>query len=246
MSQRSGVKKQEVPSQKPYFDQQLQVEQEPVEELQLPVDPIKQKTFNDYYRKKAEKNWEYHYATDISFTNKPNFGDVGMQMIANFLRTFWQDLYTITIVLENCGITDRGVGILVAALFEICEEKHIKLDINKISLKDNPITTKGVDYIMYSLRRGQVYYEGDPKEVIEGHRNYYNIKEIDLRGIQMSDEDNSRYYQIVKNYYLDKAESIYGDELYTIYGTPKASYMEDITPAFPAFSIPWSDIELYD
>ena len=245
MSQRSGVNKQKVPSQLPYFEQ-LQVEQLQVE--QLPVVPIQQETLNDYLRKKVEKNWGGHYATDISFTNKPNFGDVGMQMIANFLRTFCQDLYTITIVLEYCGITDRGVGILVAALFEICEEKHIKLDINKISLRGNPITTKGVDYIMYSLRRGQTYYEGDPEEVIEGHQNYYNIKEIDLRGIQMSDEDNSRYYQIVKNYYLDKAEAIYGDKLYTIYGKPKASYMEDITPAlsFSAFSIPWSDIELYD
>jgi hypothetical protein len=243
MSQRSGVNKQKVPSQIPYFEQ-LQVEQLEVE--QLDVDPIQQKTFNDYFRKKAEKNWEYHHLTDISFTNKPKFGDVGMQMIANFLRTFSEDLYTITIVLEYCGITDRGVGILVAALFEICEEKHIKLDINKISLRGNPITTKGFDYIMHSLRRGQVHYEGDPEEDIEGHRNYYNIKEIDLRGIQMSDEDNSRYYKIVIDYYLDKAKSIYGDKLYTIHDRPQACYMEDITPAFSAFSIPWSDIELYD
>ena len=188
------------------------------------IDPQKQLTFDRIIRKKAEKNGEYSFATVIDLSGK-TVGDNGAQMIANFLNTYSYDIYTITILLDNCGITDEGVEILFGALFKIYKDNALKIEIRRISLQNNPITTKGVDYIMSILQRGETFYEGCEK------KHYYSIEKIDLCGIQMTTADNEKYRPILYDYYINRAFSIYGINLYyESEPTPILEYMQTITP----------------
>jgi hypothetical protein len=196
------------------------------------IDPQKQLKFNGIIRKKAEKNGD-EFATVIDLSGK-TVGDNGAQMIANFLNTYSYDIYTITILLDNCGITDEGVEILFGALFKIYKDNALKIEIRRISLQNNPITTKGVDYIMSILQSGETFYEG------EGPNNYYSIQEIDLCGIQMTPADNRKYRGILYDYYINRAFSIYGIKLYSeCEPTPILEYVETITP-----NLNFSDIYL--
>ena len=188
------------------------------------IAPEKQRTFDRIIRKKAEKNGDESFATVIDLSGK-TVGDNGAQMIANFLKTYCYVIYTITILLDNCGITDEGVEILFGALFKIYKDNALKIEIRRISLQNNPITTKGVDYIMSILQSGETFYEG------EGPNNYYSIQEIDLCGIQMTPADNIKYRVILYDYYINRAFSIYGINLYyESEPTPILEYMQTITP----------------
>jgi hypothetical protein len=210
----------------------------------IDIDHGKQNKFNSIIEHKASKNHDDYFATVIDLSSNPKpVGDKAMQMIANFLKLYCGVIYTITIVLDNCGITDRGVGILCHTLFEIYKDNPLKIEIRSISLQNNPITTKGIDYIMSILRRGETFYEG----YIDGKEQLYNysIDKINLCGIQMSPEDNDKYYNILKKYYIDCAIHKYGKEqVYSDYGIPEAGYMELITPKmnFTSIYIDWEDM----
>jgi len=195
------------------------------------IDPKKQETFDTFHRQKViYAGGDYNNPTVMSFSNFKNsagepIGDKVAQMIANFLKAYCYEIYTITILLDNCGITDKGVEILFGALFNIYKNKPIKITIERISLQNNPITTKGVDYIMSILQSGETFYEGCNKT------HYYSIKKIDLCGIQMTTADNEKYHPILYDYYINRAKREHGEELWTGWAhLPKAHIMEEITP----------------
>jgi len=213
----------------------------------IDIDQSKQNKFNSIIEHKASKNYCDCGATEIDLSNGKKIsgepiGDNAMQMIANFLKLYCSVIYTITIVLDNCGITDRGVGILCHTLFEIYKDNPLKIEIRSISLQNNPITTKGIDYIMSILQSGETFYEG------EGPNNYYSIQEINLCGIQMTPADNIKYRDILYDYYINRAEREYGEALWTeLDHLPEAHIMEEITPKmnFSGFYFDWPMIGLY-
>lgn len=187
--------------------------------------------------KHLDKNCEY---LDFNFTlkDKPNFGDKGMQMLADYLREKkMADIQTISLI--NCNITDQGVKILCDTLLHLGKEEGIYFEIKYISLKGNPITTKGIDYIMSLLVKDKIHYEG----------LYYRIFNIDLCNITLSKLDNDTYEKIVYTYLTEKAkdtnrlEDLYDEWGYSI----KADIMEAITPNFSFTEIyyDWKYLELY-
>jgi len=212
------------------------------------IDQDKQEKFNNFYRDKViNAGGDYNNPTVISFTNSKNsagepIGNKVAQMIANFLKAYCCEIYFLTIILDNCGITNEGVKILFGALFEIYKDNPIKITIERISLQNNPITTKGVDYIMSILQRGETFYEGCEK------KHYYSIEKIDLCGIQMTTADNEKYRPILYDYYINRAEREYGEALWTEWDhLPEAHIMEEITPKmnFSGFYFDWPMIGLY-
>lgn len=187
--------------------------------------------------KYLDKNCEY---LNLNFTlkDKPNFGDKGMQMLADYLREKkMTDIQNISLI--NCNITDKGVKILCDTLLHLGKEEGIYFEIMCISLQGNPITTEGVNYIMSILVKNKIHYEG----------LYYRIFNIDLCDIKTSELDNNSYDTIFYNYLIQKAkdtnreEDLYDKWRYHI----KADIMEAITPniCFTGFYYDWEYLQLY-
>jgi hypothetical protein len=183
-----------------------------------------------------------HFKFNFTLENNPDFGDKGMQMLADLIAKNLREnniRYIENISLINCNITDTGVQILCDTLLHLGKEEGIYFEIMSISLQGNPITTEGVEYIMTLLVKDKIHYEG----------LYYRIFNIDLCDIQTSELDNDRYDTIFYNYLIQKAKDTNREEdLYTEFGHHiKAKIMETITPKFIFTGIyyQWDYLELY-